>query len=139
MGNIVAIHTDGGSRGNPGPAACAFVAEEDGVVVHKAAFYLGKATNNVAEYTGVIKALDWILSSGGKFTKKEIVFYLDSELIVRQILGIYRVKDLKLKSLYDEVTSLIKKTTLVINFKNIPREKNKEADYLLNKELDSNA
>lgn len=139
MQSILLIHTDGGSRGNPGPAACAFVVETGDKVIYSAAFYLGKTTNNVAEYSGVIKALEWILKDKDAKNYKEIYFYLDSELIVRQILGAYRVKDAKLKERYLEVKTLLNKILIPVSFKNVPREKNKIADHLLNKELDSNS
>lgn len=138
-GDSIIIHTDGGSRGNPGPASCAFVAESDGKIVFKSSRYLGKTTNNVAEYGGVILALEWVaeqLPVGN--CQFPIVFYLDSELIVRQINGIYKVKDNNLKNLYNDVLKKLKKIGNNITFKNIPREQNKIADLLVNESLDKN-
>ena len=124
------IHTDGGSRGNPGPAACAFVVEQKGEVVFRASKYLGKATNNVAEYSGVIIALEWLNK------ESDAVFFLDSELVVKQLNGLYKVKDENLHKLFTQVKILIKQTGKKIIFKHVRREENKIADLLLNQELD---
>lgn len=138
-GQII-IHTDGGSRGNPGPAACAFVVEQDDKEIYKAAKYLGKQTNNYAEYEGVILALAW-LNSQSLVTNHQllITFLLDSELVVKQINAVYRVKDENLRNLFFEVLLLIKKYDSKIVFKNVPREKNKVADLLVNMELDKHS
>lgn len=129
----IIIYTDGGARGNPGPAACGYVI--DG---HPYGEYLGRATNNEAEYRGVIEALKKVRSLFGKNNVKnlELVIHMDSELVVKQLEGEYRVKMPHLKPLYTEVHNLIidfKKVT----FTHIPREKNKEADAMVNKILDS--
>jgi ribonuclease HI len=135
--NEIVIHTDGGSRGNPGPAACAFVVEKDGKEVFKSAKFLGIQTNNYAEYRGVILALEWLSSQPfNNMTNLSIVFFLDSELIVKQINGIYKVKDEGLRNLFFETITLMNKIAGIFVFKNIPREKNKIADFLLNEELD---
>jgi len=130
----VTIHTDGGSRGNPGPAACSFVAEEKGLEINKYSKYLGVTTNNVAEYGGVILALKWLTEK--KYFNRSIIFLLDSELVVKQINGVYKVKDENLRNLFFEILILMKKFGQQIVFKHIPREKNKTADFLVNWELD---
>ena len=132
----IVIYTDGGSRGNPGPAACAFVVEKNSNNIFKNSKYLGNATNNFAEYSGVILALKWLNENGSKDTP--IVFYLDSELVVKQINAVYRVKDEDLRNLFFEVLSLMKRFGGDFIFKHIPREKNKTADLLVNVELDKN-
>lgn len=133
----IVIHTDGGSRGNPGPAASAFVVETVDKILHKGSKYLGRKTNNYAEYMGVIIALDWLLEQK-ELLKGKIVFLLDSELIVRQINGVYKVKDANLQTLRKEVATRIEKLGLEVCFKNIPRERNKTADSLVNESLDGN-
>lgn len=130
------IFSDGGARGNPGPAACAFIVIEDGKVLYKGSKLLGNTTNNVAEYNGVILALEWVLAN--QSTNRSINFYVDSELIAKQINGTYKVKDKDLKLLFLEVTKLLGKIHRKIIFKNIPRAKNKLADYLVNETLDNN-
>ena len=136
----IIIHTDGGSRGNPGKAACAFVAEMDGKEIIRSSKYLGQQTNNYAEYQGAIIALKWLVTFQSEISSElSIVFYLDSELVVKQINGIYRVKDEDLRNLFFEVLELLKKTNNKIVFKHTPREKNKIADYLVNEELDKSS
>lgn len=134
--DVVTVHTDGGARGNPGPAACAYVIEIGGVT-HESSKYLGRATNNVAEYQGVILALEFLKSIEEKIGDSEIIFYLDSELVVKQIHGTYRVKDENLKVFFFEIFTSIKNFKNKIIFKHVPRSSNKRADFLVNKELDS--
>lgn len=134
----IIIHTDGGSRGNPGPAAGAFVVEKNSEVVFKGSKYLGKVTNNFAEYTGVVIALQWLLENLDLQIGESITFVLDSELVVRQLNGLYKVKDENLQKLFSEVNVLINKTGKKIIFKSVPREQNKIADQLVNEELDRN-
>ena len=133
------IHTDGGARGNPGPAACSFVVEADGTVIHKGSKYLGKETNNFAEYQGVILALEWINENGDKFSGEIIRFFLDSELVVRQLNGVYKIKNKTLQELNLKSASLITNSRAEISFGYVPRTKNKIADFLVNKELDKSA
>ncbi|KKR70770.1 MAG: Ribonuclease HI [Candidatus Woesebacteria bacterium GW2011_GWA2_40_7b] len=140
MENALTIHSDGGARGNPGPGACAFIVEQNGRVVTKGSKYLGKVTNNFAEYSGVLLALDWLLNKS-PFTNHHspIIFLMDSELVVRQLTGLYKVKDENLKKLFTEVKKLTTEISSDIIFKNIPREQNKPADLLVNEELDNKA
>jgi len=124
------IYCDGGARGNPGPAASAFVVYENKKVVHKEGKYLGIATNNVAEYTAVIMALTWLTGSA------DVIFYLDSELVVKQLTGLFKIKNEKLRELAIKVKTLEKNFTGEIVYKNLRREKNSVADSLVNETLD---
>ncbi len=137
MEQIVKVNTDGGARGNPGPGAGAFVVETDGKIIHKDSGYLGKVTNNTAEYAAVLMALNWLNKNQKIFEEKKIIFYLDSELIVRQINGIYKVRDENLKKLNIQILILLKNFRQKIFFKNIPRSENKMADFLVNQRLDA--
>lgn len=130
----IIVNTDGGARGNPGPAACAFVVKRNGEVVFKEAFFLGNTTNNVAEYTAVLKALEWLIENN--FTKSNIFFEMDSELVVRQLNRIYKVKNLKLKEIFDRIKNLEKNFYFPISYTHIFREKNFLADKLVNEKLD---
>jgi ribonuclease HI len=132
----ITIHTDGGSRGNPGTAACAFVVEEGDREIYRGSRYLGHRTNNVAEYSGVLLALKWLVENNKQ--NSFVSFYLDSELVVKQINAVYKVKDENLRNLLSEVLFLLKKFDGEVVFKNVPREKNKIADLLVNQELDKN-
>ncbi len=131
---ILIIHTDGGSRGNPGPAACAFVAEIEDDEVGSGSKFLGEATNNVAEYEGVILALNWLLNVFDK--KSKVLFLLDSELVVKQLNGEYKIKKPELQVLNTDIKKLVNSYSNSILFRNVPREQNKIADLLLNNELD---
>ena len=132
----ISIHTDGGSRGNPGPAACAFVAKIEEKTIREESSFLGKSTNNHAEYLGVILALKWIVDSSQMINDSPVFFYLDSELVVKQLNGAYKVKNQNLKKLNNEIVGIIKKNNLNVVFKNVSREENVVADLLVNKELD---
>ena len=125
------IYTDGGARGNPGPAAIGIIVDGEGFRE-----YIGETTNNVAVYKAVIFALKKSLELLGEKSRKTILeINLDSELIANQLKGDYRVKHENLKPLFLECLNLMKnfKKTL---FNIIPREKNTEADKLVNQELD---
>ena len=126
------IYTDGASRGNPGNAGIGAVFLDDqGHETHKIAEYIGEATNNVAEYTALIKALE----KAQKLGYKEVELFTDSELLVRQIKGVYKVKNEGLKPLYGQVIDLLKKFERY-KIDHVRREKNKEADKLANLGID---
>ncbi|MFH1046915.1 MAG: ribonuclease HI family protein [Patescibacteria group bacterium] len=128
-------HTDGGARGNPGPAGLGVLIEdEDGQTVLEHSRYLGETTNNQAEYAAVIDALQHAKDLGAE----EVDVYLDSELVVKQLSGEYRVKDPGLAQQYLKVHNLrcaFHKTT----FTHIRREMNKRADRLANDAMDRQA
>jgi phosphoribosylglycinamide formyltransferase-1 len=128
----VTIYVDGGSRGNPGPAAAAFILKDKkGYELSGKGFFLGKATNNVAEYTAIIKALEAARQLGAK----DAVIYSDSELLVRQLGGQYKVKSENIAPLFQQAKELLGEFEKW-EIKHIPREKNKQADKLVNQSLD---
>lgn len=129
------IFSDGGSRGNPGPAAFGYSVRENNIVIHCENGCIGTATNNVAEYTGVLKAMEWLVKQNRN--KSKVIFHLDSLLATKQLQGEYKVKNKELKEFHKKIKDLEKKTNSGIEYKYIPREKNKEADALVNKALDS--
>lgn len=132
------VYCDGGARGNPGPAAAAFVVEVNGKVVAKDAQYLGKTTNNAAEYQAAILALKWLAKNGNDLPS-EITFVHDSELIARQLAGLYKIKNEGLRNLYFSAKSLEKTINKKIKYLSVPRAHNKIADFLVNKILDENS
>jgi len=134
--NKIIVYCDGGSRGNPGPAAIGVVIETKGGKKEYGKF-LGKATNNETEYQAAIFALKKIkhLIGGEKAEEAEIEIRMDSELIVKQLNGEYKIKEKNLIPFFIEVWNL-KQDFKSVKFIHIPREKNKEADRLVNKELD---
>lgn len=140
----ISIYTDGGSRGNPGPAACAFVVTSTNptTLLYRQGKSLGVATNNQAEYSGIITALDWLVVQIQNRSFPLVVnFFSDSQLIVRQINREYRVKDPNIYSLYSQVFKLIQKITassvIKITFTHIPRTENSASDLLVNETLDN--
>ncbi|MFH1863600.1 MAG: ribonuclease HI family protein [bacterium] len=136
MDNVV-VYCDGGSRGNPGKSASAFVVTIKGKVIHKGSVFLGVSTNNVAEYSAVILALKWIVKNLSGISN-EVTLILDSELVVRQLNGFYKVKNNKLKILFSTIKDIENKITAHINYTSVSREKNYLADSLVNQVLDKN-
>lgn len=130
---MIKIFTDGGARGNPGPAAYGFVVKVDDKTVKKEGGYLGIATNNFAEYTALIKALGWAKK---EFEEKDLNVFLDSQLVVYQLSGLYKIKNAKIRELVLEVRGL-EASFGKVNYIHIPREKNKEADTQVNIALDA--
>lgn len=129
------VYTDGASRNNPGEAAIGVVIKDDrGNTLKTLSRYLGIATNNVAEYRALLAALD-LLSD---LPADEIRIHLDSQLVVRQVLGVYRVKQPHLLPLVEEVRVKMSRFPNLALF-HIPREKNAEADALANEAIDKRA
>ena len=140
MGKII-VNSDGGARGNPGPAAIGVVIDVEGKK-HEISKCIGDATNNQAEYQAVIEALKFIQSNlenrtpGVRENGLEIECLLDSELVVEQLNGRYKIKNEGLKPLFLEIRNLIIAIGGDVTFKHIRREQNKKADELVNKALD---
>lgn len=133
----ITVHTDGACRGNPGPASIAYVISGLAEVIEYYA-QIGTTTNNQAEYQAMKAALEDLLVNGVKDT--EIICYSDSELMVKQLKGIYRVKDQQLLPHFQAIVSSIaelKKKNNSIDFIAVRREENKRADYLANCALDN--
>lgn len=122
--------TDGGARGNPGPAGIGYVLKI-GTRAVRHGEYIGVATNNQAEYRALIAGLQRAKTEGAT----ELSCFLDSELLVKQLLGEYRVRDADLRPLHGEARSLAERFQRV-TFTHVPREKNKEADRLVNEAID---
>lgn len=130
------INTDGASRGNPGPASYGFVIKnKEGVILHQEGVTIGVATNNIAEYTAVLKALEYVEKRYGGRTPHTVEIVADSELIIRQLSGKYKVKNPNLSLIYFEIKNLEEKIG-VIKYRNVPREQNFIADRLANIALD---
>jgi probable phosphoglycerate mutase len=126
-------HIDGASRGNPGPAACAVVVKAaDGAPLAGFSKLLGEATNNVAEYEGLLAALDYAL----RHHHLRLKVLSDSELLVRQIQGSYKVKSVDLKPLHARARQMIGRLETFL-IEHVRREQNREADRLVNQALDA--
>ncbi len=130
------VHTDGGARNNPGPAAIGVVIE-DGTKkkIQEFGKRIGNATNNVAEYTAVAQALGAIKELAGE--SPEIFFYLDSTLVVNQLNGFFKIKDATLRALATDIRILETEVGGVVHYTAVPRERNRRADFLVNQALDS--
>jgi len=126
------IYTEGGARGNPGPAGIgAVLYNEKKEIIAEISEYIGETTNNQAEYRAVIAALE----KAKDLEAQELVFYLDSELVVKQLNGQYKVKNEGLVPLFVKIHNL-KLNFKKISFSHVRREYNKEADALANKAMD---
>ncbi len=129
---MITVYIDGGARGNPGPAGYGVRVEDAaGTLVAELHGALGIATNNVAEYNGLLAALRYAVERG----HREVRVRADSELLVKQMRGEYRVKNAGLKPLFLEACGLIRRIGEV-TFTHVPREENKEADRLSNLGMD---
>ncbi|OGX00329.1 MAG: hypothetical protein A3I73_03115 [Omnitrophica bacterium RIFCSPLOWO2_02_FULL_45_16] len=127
----VEIYIDGGSRGNPGPAGIGVVIlDERGKKIKDIAKYIGETTNNIAEYNALLYGLEEALI----IRADEILINMDSELVAKQLSGDYRVKDSNIKPLFERALNMLK-SFKGFEIKHIKREKNKEADKLVNKAI----
>ena len=129
-GGSAIANIDGGSRGNPGPAAYGAYIEHGGEIVQLKGF-IPLATNNVAEYNGLLHALRWAVANG----VTTLHVRADSELLVKQMKGVYRVKNAGLVPLFEEAKSLTRQIGRV-TFEHVRREFNKDADRLCNEAMD---
>ena len=130
--SLFIIHSDGGARGNPGPAAIGVVLACGGEVVATISKYIGETTNNQAEYQAVIAGLEKALEMGAE----QVECVLDSELVVKQLNHEYKVKNKDLASLFVKAHNISLKFKKV-TFRHVRREYNKEADKLVNEALDN--
>ena len=130
---MLRIFSDGGSRGNPGPSAYAIVVTENGKIIHELSEFLGVHTNNYAEYRGLIAGLSFAANHGAR----EVEFVMDSQLVIRQMNGEYKVKSPDMLELYKDAKAL---ASLIpsVKFSNVRRSELliPRADALLNEEMD---
>ena len=134
----ITVYSDGGARGNPGPAASAFILFKDGNEMSRRSKFIGVTTNNVAEYYAVLLAINYIYKNNLFKDVEKIIFNLDSELVVKQLGGNFRIKNIKLKKLAEEIKSIERSIGKNIEYKHIPRTMNKIADSEVNIRLDEN-
>lgn len=135
---MISIFTDGGARGNPGPAAIGVYIVSDKGKINGFGEKIGVATNNVSEYKAVIAGLDFLIKNKG-IAKNDlnVSFYLDSKLVCSQINGLFKIKEPKLRELLFIIREKEADLKINIRYFYIPREKNKEADRLVNQALDN--
>jgi ribonuclease HI len=128
---VLTIYTDGAARGNPGPAAYAYVMEQNGAPTIEDKGTLGHTTNNVAEYTALVRALEHAARLGAR----RLSIHSDSELLVKQMNGEYQVKNDDLRALYQQAQGLLRRFDSV-TIRHVRREQNRRADRLCNEALD---
>lgn len=129
------LFSDGGARGNPGPAATGFVISHQSRILFQSGRYLGSATNNQAEYYAIIDGLTWLLvNPQSQFNT--CICHLDSLVVVNQITNQFKVKTPHLVALYSQVQTLIDRSPIDIEFRHIPRHQNHLADSIVNQILD---
>ncbi|HLC88148.1 MAG TPA: ribonuclease HI family protein [Patescibacteria group bacterium] len=127
------INTDGASRGNPGPASYGFVLKsKDGPILHEEGEQIGITTNNVAEYTAVIKAFDYIIKKFFRKAPHKIEVVSDSRLVVEQLSGRFKIKSPNLMPLFDKIKTMEFELGRVF-YRSVPREENFLADRLANR------
>jgi ribonuclease HI len=139
--SILNISTDGGARGNPGPAAIGVVIKDSqSRLIHQFGRTIGIATNNIAEYQAVISALKWLIKNKPKFAPAPLCrFYLDSTLVVNQLNGLWKVKNANLRQKVIAIRQLEAELGWPIKYTAVSRQKNTQADTLLNRALDEQA
>jgi ribonuclease HI len=134
---MLSVFTDGGSRGNPGPSAIGVYIAQDTTVLAAFGKTIGITTNNVAEYTAVVEALSWLSTHLSQIAgETRVNFFMDSQLLVYQLNGIYRIKNANLRTLLFAIREKEAALKLTITYTHVPREKNKQADLLVNAALD---
>ena len=135
----ITIYTDGGSRGNPGLSALGVVISNQDKILAELSETLGITTNNVAEYTAVLRAHQWIAENIKNLTDLTISFYLDSLLVCSQLNGTYKIKQPSLVAIRQQIAKheqQLKQSNATVTYQHIRRNFNKHADRLVNKALD---
>lgn len=133
----VFVYTDGGSRGNPGHSGFGVVIYDDNrQLIAQISKYIGIATNNEAEYSALVEALMWLRDNSSLHQITEVTFYSDSQLMVRQLQGRYKVKAPNILPLFNQAKTLLNSLNFNYQFSDIPREQNSLADQLANQAMD---
>lgn len=134
----VNIYTDGGSRGNPGISGYGLVIYDDQkTLIYQESKFLGIKTNNEAEYSGIIAALEWVKKNQSAYQITQLNFFADSQLMIRQLQGVYKVKAPTLLPLFSRAQQLLLQINLPTKFTDVRREFNELADKLANKAMDN--
>lgn len=134
----LSIYTDGGSRGNPGPAALGvYIEDEDKKELARIGKRIGETTNNVAEYSAITEAFSWLLANKDKLDIESVSFYMDSQLAYSQIVGLYKVKNERIREFIFEIRQKEAEVKFPVYYNHVRRENNKKADLLVNLALDN--
>jgi len=134
----IAIFTDGGARGNPGPAALGvFIEDENHRELAKIGRKIGETTNNVAEYSAIVEGFNWALINKEKLAIETINFYMDSQLAYSQLTGLFKVKNPKIREFVFQIKQKEAEIKIPVYYSHVPREKNTKADLMVNLALDN--
>jgi ribonuclease HI len=134
----VIIFTDGGSRGNPGPAALGvFIQDEDGKELARIGKALGITTNNVAEYSAIVEGFNWLLKNKEKLNIESVSFFMDSQLACSQLNGLYKIKNPRIRDFVFEIRQKEAELKILVSYTHVFREQNKKADAMVNQALDN--
>lgn len=134
----LSIYTDGGSRGNPGPAALGvYIEDENKKEVVRIGKRIGETTNNVAEYSAITEAFSWLLANKDKLSIESVSFYMDSQLAYSQIVGLYKVKNERIREFIFEIRQKEAEVGFPVYYNHVRREYNKKADMMVNLALDN--
>jgi ribonuclease HI len=137
MPTSLSIFTDGGARGNPGPAGIgAYVVDENGTVIHQIAQTIGDSTNNEAEYQAILASLKWVLTYPDLVQLQKIEWKLDSLLVVSQLNKKWKIKEARLQALAAQAWEMVAQLPCSYSITHVFREQNREADRLVNAALD---
>lgn len=132
------INTDGGARGNPGPAAIGVVIQDQNAhVLYEKGQYIGEQTNNVAEYEALTHAVEWLSRFCAQTQVEDVQFLLDSKLVIEQVNGNWKVKEAHLQTLHQKVRALLTALPCSFRISYVPRAQNAAADALVNQALDA--
>jgi ribonuclease HI len=135
--NII-VFTDGGARGNPGPAALGvFIQDENGKELARIGKTIGETTNNVAEYSAIIEGFNWLLKNKERLNIESVNFYMDSQLACSQLNGIYKVKNPKIREFVFEIRQKEAELGIPVTYAHVRREQNTKADFMVNQALDN--
>jgi len=134
----ISIFTDGGARGNPGPAALGvFIEDENHRELARIGKRIGETTNNVAEYSAIVEGFEWVLKNKEALNIESVHFYVDSQLACSQLVGLYKVKNSRIREFILEIRQKEAELKIPIFYSHIPREKNMKADLMVNQALDN--
>jgi ribonuclease HI len=134
----ITIFTDGGSRGNPGPAALGvFIEDEEKRELARIGKTLGDTTNNVAEYSAIVEGFNWALANKDRLNIQSINFFMDSQLACSQLTGLFKVKNPRIREFVFEIRQKEAELKIPIYYAHIPREENSKADSMVNFALDN--
>ncbi|HUD09907.1 MAG TPA: ribonuclease HI family protein [Patescibacteria group bacterium] len=134
----ITVFTDGGARGNPGPAALGvFIQDEHGKELARIGKTIGEATNNVAEYSAIIEGLNWLLENKQRLDIESANFFMDSQLACSQLNGVYKVKNARIREFVFAIRQKEMELGIQIAYAHVHREQNTKADFMVNQALDN--